>query len=1026
MIASACPTDELLVAYGLGKISDADGEAVMKHLERCDGCRQRVAEMSGDSFVGRLKAAQGGTSLPDKSFAGLAASVGGPGVKASGLPPELANHPDYADVRELGRGGMGVVYLAQHRLMKRWEVLKVVGKEQLASRGAADRFLQEVQSAARLNHPNVVKAYSATWLGEMIAFSMEYVPGEDLAKVVKARGPLSVQHASFYCAQVAMGLQHAHDKGMVHRDIKPANLILTKDGNKPVVKILDFGLAKVTSEHKEDTGLTREGTMMGTPDFMAPEQWMDAAKADIRADIYSLGCTLYYLLTGRPPFQGISLVDLHRKHETQVARPLNLERPEVPPELAAVVAKMLAKEPGKRYQTPSEVAAALKPFVTASKSPSVVLDASNAGGTDTKPNRSATPVSMPKPPVPAAKPIVPATPKQENNVWETLSGDQKLAEPKTPRRSQPPVPKPRKIPIWVWPTVALGLLALGLGGMWAAGVFKMKTANGTIVVENVPDDAVVELDGGVLKLTRNGNAMTIQEVKEGEHTVKVTAGGVELLSRKVTVKLGGEPIHMRYEPKAPEPKPVARPTSENKQKTTDPIPEVTKSPTPQASNNTRTQLEQPSSHVKTTDGFLPLFNGKDLNGWHILSGINKGTWSVGAEGNLLGKGGGVPRVNLPAALVSDRKDYVNFRLRGRIQNNDGNGKQVWIRHSEIGADLYNGYGVMIGGTQTGRGDTVPIGSITKKAGKSATYLLKWDTSADKVEIPIGDWYTFEVEAIDNRIRSFVNGKQVAELIDDKAFATGAIWLVCRSDASIVCKDLAIQELTEVKAANTPTPKPADVVVPPEAAALLKVALASKQRPVPIVPPKDLANWGDQAKPTGTWVVEDNGTLVGSGSKGMTFPHTPYTDFYLKFEAMAAENTYGGMVVRRRVRPLPTEKGTVHTGYYVPVNTSTPSQTGRVSRWRNIREDSLLAASTVQKCLPQKWYRFEVVAVGSRIAVFVDGTFASFWSEPTTDALMLYKEGVPTFRVERGKVSFRNVEIKELDAAATATLPPPKR
>ncbi len=157
-------------------------------------------------------------------------------------------------------------------------------------------------------------------------------------------------------------MQHAHDRGMVHRDIKPANLMLARDGKKPIVKVLDFGLAKVTSEGQADNALTREGQMLGTPDYIAPEQIRDAQSADIRADIYSLGCTFYYLLSGGPPFGGDNLWDLYQAHFSMDAGPLNLARPEVPVELAALVAKMMAKEPAKRFQTPGEVAQALVPF----------------------------------------------------------------------------------------------------------------------------------------------------------------------------------------------------------------------------------------------------------------------------------------------------------------------------------------------------------------------------------------------------------------------------------------------------------------------------------------------------------------------------------------------------------------------------------------------------------------------------------------------------------------------------------------
>src|SRR5271168_3843517 len=238
------------------------------------------------------------------------------------MPPGLADHPDYEVVRELGQGGMGTVYLAQNRLMGRNEVLKVVSSHLIKRRGVLERFLVEIRNAARLHHTNIVTAYSASRLGESIIFAMEYVEGLDLAKLVKAKGPLPVANACSYVHQAALGLQHAHEQGMVHRDIKPSNVMLARQANRAAIKVLDFGLAKVKSEGAVDGGLTYEGQMLGTPDFIAPEQTVDARKADIRADIYSLGCTLYYLLTGGPPFRATTVRELLMAHFDREARSL--------------------------------------------------------------------------------------------------------------------------------------------------------------------------------------------------------------------------------------------------------------------------------------------------------------------------------------------------------------------------------------------------------------------------------------------------------------------------------------------------------------------------------------------------------------------------------------------------------------------------------------------------------------------------------------------------------------------------------
>ncbi len=365
------PTDQTLTSYGLGQLDDAFARSVNAHLESCPDCRRRVAELASGSSPGRTRdagsrpdsPAPAGYSLSGRSLLDRGGAAPAP-PRAGTLPPGLAESPDYEVITELGRGGMGVVYLARNTLMGRLEVLKVVSGHHVERREVFDRFRREIRSAARLRHPNIVTAYSALQLGDSLVLAMEYAEGLDLARMVKTRGPLPVVNACYYVQQAALGLQHAHDHGMVHRDIKPANLILARERDRAVIKVLDFGLAKVSSEGEVDTSLTRVGQVLGTPDYIAPEQIRDAQSADIRADIYSLGCTFYYLLTGGPPFTGNNLWDLYQAHFSMDASPLNLVRPEVPAELAALVAKMMAKEPTDRFQTPGAVARALLPFIT--------------------------------------------------------------------------------------------------------------------------------------------------------------------------------------------------------------------------------------------------------------------------------------------------------------------------------------------------------------------------------------------------------------------------------------------------------------------------------------------------------------------------------------------------------------------------------------------------------------------------------------------------------------------------------------
>ncbi len=394
--SATCPSDEVLADYGLGKLDSAGSETIHLHLETCIDCRQAVASLSNNGPLNPAHEAAAQHSVPrsqvqpprtrtfvaDESISNVAESsetplpmsgprelagtlfagrpFGGPGLV--NLPPELADHPDYEMLKELGHGGMGVVYLARNRMMDRLEVLKVVGKSLLDRPGTLERFQQEIRAAARLSHPNIVAAYRVLRPGNLLAFCMEYVEGQDLSQVVKQRGALPVTNATLYAQQAALGLQHAYEKGMVHRDIKPGNLILAIVNKKHVVKILDFGLAKATSEKEADGGLTKSGQMLGTPDYIAPEQTLDAQNAGIRADIYSLGCSLYYLLSGQPPFSGNSLYEILHAHHHLEARPLNLLRPDIPVQLADVVSKMMAKDPARRFQTPKEVAKALNPF----------------------------------------------------------------------------------------------------------------------------------------------------------------------------------------------------------------------------------------------------------------------------------------------------------------------------------------------------------------------------------------------------------------------------------------------------------------------------------------------------------------------------------------------------------------------------------------------------------------------------------------------------------------------------------------
>lgn len=266
----------------------------------------------------------------------------------------------YVLLERLGEGGMGQVFKARNWKLGKIVALKLIRKERLDNPDAVRRFEREVRSAAALSHPNIVHAYDADQVGGTHLLVIEYVEGTDLAKLVKKNGLLPVERACEYIRQAALGLQHAYERGLVHRDIKPANLLLTADGM--TVKVLDMGLARLdqsTADDDKSSTMTQEGMVMGTPDYIAPEQALESHTVDIRGDIYSLGCTFYFLLTGRVPFPGGSLTEKLLKHQMHEPKAVEQVRPDVPASVAAVVRKMMAKKPEDRYQTPAELAAVL-------------------------------------------------------------------------------------------------------------------------------------------------------------------------------------------------------------------------------------------------------------------------------------------------------------------------------------------------------------------------------------------------------------------------------------------------------------------------------------------------------------------------------------------------------------------------------------------------------------------------------------------------------------------------------------------
>lgn len=283
----------------------------------------------------------------------------------------------YRLLDQVGRGGMGRVFKAEQLSLGRIVALKVLSPEVLQTERAVELFLHEIRAVGQLVHPNVVTAYDADQIDGRYFIVLEYVDGPNLDQLVRKQGRLSVGLACDYVRQAANGLQAAHQRGMLHRDLKPANLIVQRQGaagDAPgLVKVSDFGLARLAvpldGAAPRGTIYTKDNTVMGTPDYLSPEQSRDLHKTDVRSDLYSLGCTFYFLLTGEVPFPGGSQMDKLIRHATEQPRPIETFRGDVPADVRAVVARLMAKKPDERYRTPAELAAALQPYAVSGPTP---------------------------------------------------------------------------------------------------------------------------------------------------------------------------------------------------------------------------------------------------------------------------------------------------------------------------------------------------------------------------------------------------------------------------------------------------------------------------------------------------------------------------------------------------------------------------------------------------------------------------------------------------------------------------------
>lgn len=368
MTLATCPPNEQLLALSLGRLPEDQSDELLQHLRECDACQAELAtsDAGEDTLVAQLRVGASDAYLeePDcqvalaKALGAMAEAEDADQGHEDGLPERLG---EYEIVRPIGRGGMGNVYLARHTKLGRFVAVKALFNHRLVHPRMRRRFEVEMQAVGQLSHPCIVTAHDAREVDGVAVLVTEFIDGLDTGQLTRRLGRLPVAEACEIARQVALALEYVDMQGLVHRDVKPSNIMVSRRGE---VKLLDLGLARfnLTEVGQEQTGT---GQTIGTADYVAPEQVSDSRQASIRADIYALGCTLFKLLSGRPPFDDERYPTSFAKmtaHVSAAPPPLQQAAPDAPRKLAELVDRMLCKNPAGRPQSPGDVARQLEPL----------------------------------------------------------------------------------------------------------------------------------------------------------------------------------------------------------------------------------------------------------------------------------------------------------------------------------------------------------------------------------------------------------------------------------------------------------------------------------------------------------------------------------------------------------------------------------------------------------------------------------------------------------------------------------------
>ena len=923
---------------------------------------------------------------------------------------------NYVLIEKIGQGGMGAVYKAEHRRMKRVVAIKMLPAAMMNNAAAAARFQREVEAAAKLRHTNIVAADDADEANGVHFLVMECVEGSDLSAMVKKHGPFPLAQAVNYILQAARGLEFAHREGVVHRDIKPANLLLDKRGT---VKILDMGLARIQGDTAGQAELTGTGAVMGTVDYMPPEQALNTKTADARADIYSLGCSLYYLLSGKATYDGDTLMAKLLAHRDQPIPDLRAVCPQVSAPLETVFKKMVAKKVEDRYQTMTEVIADLERCIAGS---AAAVSAPPASSIDLEGSALSFLKDIP---------AVPAT--QKSRIKSRTKA--------TPAGKQAAAPPPWKNKSALIGAALLGLLIL------AGIVISLDSDEGTLTVTVDQSEAQVQVDGGEITVSEKGGGKVTIAVDPGKHRLKVTKDGFTVFGQEFEMESGGKrsitahlvPVKAKAKsaPSTPTSTPSARPATEVAQ----PAPA-----TPPAKDGL--QGDWSAVGVEEVNGKpLPAVTGKQFHftdGKLVMTRLNngvfakyEGTYTADAAAKHFDFSGIGPGGKPVAWKGIYQREGDSLTLCYKYVKDGGT-----TRPTEFRTDDQAGTPFVMVVLRRGPAAGQPASAAPRDAavfeGHAYQFfkeVLDWQQARRRCE-ELGGHLAVITSTAENSFVAELAKKHLPQM-----GAMDGVWLGATEDQKegewrwTDGKPLDFTKwgpgqpnnkgnnehyLLLYLAESVWSDQPAKSVqhtayfvcewdAPPKSAAISQPAAEDGQGWVSLFNGRNLEGWKPQPGDAAKWDVKD-GILVGSGpGPGHLFSERgDYANFHFRVEARISDLGNSGQYFRAKF------EGGFPPGYEAQINsTKLDEKTG-----------SLYGLVPIQEMLvkPDEWFTQEVIADGNHIVILVNGNkvvdYVDRDNKYTSGHLALqHNRGAP------GKdtiAEFRKIEVKEISARSAAS------